>query len=154
MTCTTLNLPKLLHQLEQDEGCVHEVYLDHLGYPTFGIGHLIDDDEPEYWLEVGTKVSPERVQEAFEQDVKETLKQCAALYKKDWDDFPGEVKSILANMLFNLGYGNLQKFRRMNAALHMHNWTKAAVEGRDSRWYKQVTNRAERLMRRLELLDE
>ena len=32
----------------------------------------------------------------------------------------------------------------------MHDWKLAAIEGRDSRWYKQVTNRAERLMSRLE----
>jgi len=29
-------------------------------------------------------------------------------------------------------------------------WKEAAKEGRDSRWHKQVTNRAERLMTRLE----
>ena len=38
----------------------------------------------------------------------------------------------------------------MRAALTELNWKQAAVEGRDSRWYRQVTNRAERLMRRLE----
>jgi len=31
-----------------------------------------------------------------------------------------------------------------------HDWAQAAVEGRDSRWHKQVPNRAERLMKRLE----
>ena len=36
--------------------------------------------------------------------------------------------------------------------LHLQNedWVNAAVEGRDSKWYRQVTNRAERLMVRLE----
>jgi lysozyme len=96
-----------------------------------------------------------RVQEAFESDVQTAMQQCAKLYDAyGWEEFPGEVKSILVNMIFNLGYGNLQKFRRMNNALMLNNWEKAAVEGRDSRWYNQVTNRAERLMRRLELVGE
>jgi len=83
------------------------------------------------------------------------MRQCAKLYKAyDWDEFPGEVKSILINMMFNLGYGNLQKFRKMNSALNMHNWEGAAVEGRDSLWYTQVPNRAERLMSRMELVGE
>ena len=33
----------------------------------------------------------------------------------------------------------------MNAALKKEDWVEAAKEGRDSRWYHQVTKRAERL---------
>ena len=32
---------RLQKELEIDEGCKYEVYLDHLGLPTFGIGHLV-----------------------------------------------------------------------------------------------------------------
>jgi len=38
----------------------------------------------------------------------------------------------------------------MNLALSVGHWSLAAAEGRDSLWYRQVTNRAERLMTRLE----
>ena len=38
----------------------------------------------------------------------------------------------------------------MHAGILAEDWKEAAKEGRDSRWYKQVTNRAERLMERLE----
>ena len=31
----------------------------------------------------------------------------------------------------------------MNEALYKRDWKEAAKEGRDSRWYRQVTNRAE-----------
>ena len=44
----------------------------------------------------------------------------------------------------------LSKFKKMNAALKKEDWKEAAKEGRDSRWYNQVTKRAERLMSRLE----
>ena len=33
-----MNIDKLRKELERDEGCIYEIYLDHLGYPTFGIG--------------------------------------------------------------------------------------------------------------------
>ena len=36
-----MNLEKLREQLAIDEGKVLEIYHDHLGYPTFGIGNLI-----------------------------------------------------------------------------------------------------------------
>ena len=44
----------------------------------------------------------------------------------------------------------LSKFRKMHQALESQNWEEAAKEGRDSKWYEQVTNRAERLMSKLE----
>ena len=56
----------------------------------------------------------------------------------------------MVNMMFNMGRPRLSKFKNFGAALVEHDWAKAAVEGRDSRWHQQVTNRAERLMVRLE----
>ena len=53
-------------------------------------------------------------------------------------------------MMCKLGRPRLTKFKKMYAALEMGDWNKAAIEGRDSRWYHQVGNRAERLMTRLE----
>ena len=43
-----------------------------------------------------------------------------------------------------------EKFMNFKNMLSQGKWKEAAVEGRDSLWYRQVTNRAERLMRRLE----
>ena len=50
-----------------------------------------------------------------------------------------------------MGRTRLSKFKKMHGAIlegGLEN--KPAVEGRDSKWYRQVTNRAERLMSRLE----
>ena len=64
--------------------------------------------------------------------------------------FPDEVQQILVNMMFNMGRTRLSKFKKMHAAILKEDWKEAAIEGRDSQWHKQVTNRAERLMVRLE----
>ena len=144
-----MNLDQLRMELEYDEGCKYEIYLDHLGLPTFGIGHLVTEDDPENGQEVGTAVTEERVIEVFEKDVQVTIEECKKLYD-DWFDLPDEVQLIIANMMFNMGLTRLSKFKNHNAALQSGDWKEAAVEGRDSRWYKQVTNRAERLMSRLE----
>ena len=53
-------------------------------------------------------------------------------------------------MMFNLGRPRLSKFRNMKKALDKRDWKLAAVEGRDSLWYRQASNRAERLMTRME----
>ena len=144
-----IDIDQLRKQLIIDEGQVNEIYKDHLGYPTFGIGHLVLESDPEYGLEVGTAVSEQRVVSVFEQDVQTVIEDCKKLHH-GWDGYPQEVKQIVANMMFNMGLTRLSKFKKHNAALQCGDWKEAAIEGRDSRWYKQVTNRAERLMTRLE----
>jgi len=144
-----MNTEVLRKQLEVDEGVVYEIYNDHLGYPTFGVGHLVLKTDPEHGLPIGTAISEERVIEAFNHDVEVVIKECKILYPQ-WDSLPEEVKQILANLMFNVGRPRLSKFVKMNAAIAECNWAQAAQEGRDSLWYKQVTNRAERLMSRLE----
>ena len=142
---------ELLEQLKEDEGVKYEVYLDHLGYATCGIGHLIKEGDEEYGTEVGTEVSEKRVIELFKQDIGIACRDAVNLY--GWSGFcewPEEVQNICINMIFNMGMTRLSKFKNMHKALEQQNWKQAAIEGRDSKWYTQVTNRAERLMSKLE----
>ena len=143
-----MNIGKLQKELERDEGVKYEVYHDHLGYPTFGIGHLITDDDPECGAAIGTKVSDDRVKEAFSSDIETVLSDCERLYE-DFRDLPEEVQLIIANMMFNMGYSRLSKFKGMKRGVDARDWTAAAAEMVDSRWYKQVTNRANRLVERM-----
>lgn len=137
-------------QLVIDEGVEYEVYKDHLGYPTLGIGHLITEYDEEHGAPTGTPVSEKRVKDCFEKDLDIAINECKVLYDPYYEDFPGEVQEILVNMMFNMGRPRLSQFKNFKAALEKSDWKEAAAEGRNSRWYKQVTNRAERLMTRME----
>ena len=148
-----MNIDKLQKELERDEGCKYEIYLDHLGYPTFGIGHLITDDDPEWWSDVGTEVSEERVKEAFNFDIETVLDDCCRLYEYFYD-LPEEVQLIIANMMFNLGYTRLSKFKGMKRGVDARDWNAAADEMVDSLWYRQVTTRANRLVERMRNINE
>ena len=143
-----MDIEKLREQLEIDEGIVHEIYLDHLGYPTFGIGHLVRESDPEHGANVGTKVDEARCIEAFNQDVESVIKDCKILYS-DFDDLPEEVQQIVANMMFNMGRPRLSKFKGMKRGVDAKDWNAAADEMVDSAWYRQVTNRANRLVERM-----
>ena len=143
-----MNTDKLREQLATDEGIVNEIYLDHLGYPTFGIGHLITDHDPEKGQEVGTSISEERVNQAFDEDVQTVVADCAICFNT-WDGYPEEAKQVFANMMFNMGRTRLSKFKKMIAAVNDSNWEEAAAQMEDSRWYKQTTNRATRLINRI-----
>jgi len=146
-----MDLQVLREQLEIDEGVKYEVYLDHLGYPTFGVGHLVLESDPEHGAEVGTPVSESRVIEAFEQDCENVLRDCDILYE-DFDDLPEEAQQIIANMMFNMGRPRLSKFKGMKRGVDARDWNTAADEMVDSAWYRQVTNRADRLVERMRAL--
>ena len=82
-----MNIDKLRVEIEKDEGCKYEVYLDHLGLPTFGIGHLVTEWDDEYGKEVGTTVSEDRVNSCFDSDIQVTIEECKKLYD-NFDQIP------------------------------------------------------------------
>jgi len=143
-----MNIDKLRKELERDEGVRYEVYLDHLGYPTFGIGHLITKYDPERGVSVGREISNERVQAAFQNDIAIVLTDCKKLYI-EFEYLPEEVQLIIANMMFNMGYTRLRKFKGMKRGVDARDWETAADEMVDSRWYNQVQRRADRLVVRM-----
>ena len=146
-----MDLQVLREQLEIDEGRVDALYNDHLGYATFGVGHLVLESDPEYGSEIGTAVSESRVIEAFEQDCENVLSDCNILYE-DFGDLPEEAQQVIANMMFNMGRPRLSKFKGMKRGVDSRNWNAAADEMVDSAWYRQVTNRADRLVERIRAL--
>ena len=139
-----MNIQQLRQELTVDEGVKYEVYLDHLGLPTCGIGHLIIDSDPAHGLDVGTEIGEERVNELFEQDINITIDECKKLYY-DFDELPEEAQLIICNMMFNMGRPRLSRFHKMKRAVDNREWEEAANQMKDSRWHKQTTNRCEEL---------
>jgi len=158
-----MNKDQLREELAEDEGCKYLIYLDHLGLPTFGIGHLIKEGDPEYGQPVGTEISEERVRQAFSLDIAVTIEDCHRLCSNVGVDFNEldlkypDAALVLCNMTFNLGYPRFNKFQRMWGAVaeameDPKMWLQVAIEAEDSRWYTQVPNRAKRLVDRMKAL--
>ena len=145
-----MNIEKLREEIAADEGEVHEIYLDHLGLAYFW--HWSS------WFAMTIRkadypsvhpVDNDRVVEAFESDIETVLSDCNKLYP-DFDDLPEEAQRVIANMMFNMGRPRLSKFKGMKSGVDARDWNRAADEMVDSRWYRQVTNRADRLVSGLE----
>ena len=146
-----MNIEQLREELERDEGIIYKIYNDHLGYATFGIGHLVLESDPEYGAPLGTAVSEERCYEVFEQDVQTVLSDYEKLYE-DFYDLPEDAQLIIANMMFNMGLTRLSKFKVRKRGVDARDWETAADEMVDSRWYTQVQRRADRLVVRMRSL--
>lgn len=120
--------------LKRDEGLRLKPYRDTVGKLTIGYGRNLDDvgiteDEAEYMLEG---------------DIEHVLEQLDRTLPW-WNDLNESRKRALVNMAFNLGIGGLLKFKKMLAALKAGDYEHAAVEALDSRWAKQVGQRADRI---------
>ena len=146
-----MNIEQLRKELELDEGCKHETYLCSQNVVTGGIGHMITEWDDEKYAEVGVEISDEQVKAWFNKDIETVLSDCELLYD-DFDHLPDEAQLIIANMMFNLGYPRLKKFVGMKAGVDARDWNKAADEMIDSNYYKQLPNRAGRLVKRMRSL--
>ena len=142
-----MNLNKLQEQIMFEEGVKYEIYNDHLGYKTFGVGHLVRATDPENEMSVGTKVSKMRVAECFEADLYVAINDMEKFTEgMEIDD---NIKECVTEMVFQLGLPRLNKFKKFKQALLDGDIETAQAEMKDSLWYRQTTNRAERLIEKL-----
>lgn len=128
-------------QLARDEGRRRSAYPDSLGYWTIGIGRLIDARR-------NGGLSDAEIDFLFANDLaaKEAELDAALPWWRDLDEVRG---AVLLNMAFQLGTTGLLKFVNTLAYMHAHQWEKAAQGMRNSLWYRQTPNRAERLCQQM-----
>lgn len=118
------------------EGLVQEVYHDHLGNPTAGIGHLLTEQELNE-LRVGDKVTMKKVTEWFQEDMTKAYKAAkeqAAMLNIESSDFIAALTSVN----FQLGQSWYLKFTKTWHFLMSGDYQSAAREVQDSRWYRQT----------------
>ena len=67
---------RLKEEIISDEGEVLEVYKDHLGYPTVGVGHLIRETDDEYDQDEGYPITKTKSDEYLFYDLEAVLESC------------------------------------------------------------------------------
>ena len=143
-----MNLNKLQEQIMFEEGVKYEIYRCSEGYPTAGIGHLITEWDEDYFDKpVGTKVSKEQVAKWFEADLGVAIADMNQF--TEGMNVDENVRECVTEMVFQLGLPRLNKFKKFKQALLDGDIETAQAEMKDSLWYRQTTNRAERLIEKL-----
>ena len=129
-----MDRPKLLLELERDEGLRLHPYTDTVGKITIGIGRNLTD--------VG--LSKEEVYALAGSDI---YMACGDLdhYLPWWNRLSEVRQRVLANMVFNMGIRRLQGFALFLNAVQIGDWEEAAKQMLDSQWARQVGPRATRL---------
>ena len=116
------------------EGERLDLYKDSVGIYTIGVGHNIQ--------EKGVSKAVSRLM--LREDMIDVDTDCRNLAY--WHDLDPVRQLIVADMVFNLGLSRFLKFINLNKALLIQDYSLAAAEMKDSRWYNQVGRRAVKLV--------
>lgn len=125
--------------IKADEGLCLKPYHCPAGKLTIGYGRNIEDNG----------ISKNEAELMLDSDVFAALADLRT--RLPWFDRAHEdVRRVLLNMRYNLGWPRFSKFAKLIAACEAGDRKAAAREMRDSVWYVQVGERGERLAKRME----
>jgi len=125
---------ELIEQLRLHEGVRSKVYLCSEGYETIGVGRNVSES--------GIGLSDDEIAYLLANDIARCEKEIAERF--DWfDDLDDVRQDALVDMVFNLGISRLAQFQNMIAALAEERFDDAAAEALDSKWARQVGQRAQ-----------
>lgn len=138
-----MDIQKLSQALTQEEAKKNHMYLDTVGKWTIGVGHNLTDKD----------ISDRAVQVILEDDINDVV--TILNQKIPWWNNQDDVRQrVLADMCFNMGWGNglhgLSSFPHMLEFVRTKQYSTAAQHGLDSHWAKQVGSRATKLMKMME----
>lgn len=133
-----IDIDALREEIEIDEGRSGTIYQCTSLKWTVGVGHNIEDNP----------LPDEVIDLLFEMDVAQSIAECERF---EWYNTLDSVRQrVIVNMVFNMGLPTVLKFRMMIAAIRIGDYLEAAAQMMDSKWYRQVGARAERLCQMME----
>jgi len=123
--------------IKEHEGFNNFCYKCPAGRHTIGYGRNIDQKG-------GKGISRKEARMLLRNDIGSIRKKLTKKFGF-FSDLNRARKTVLISMAYNIGWRGLTKFRRMIKALEENNYNDASLEMLDSRWARQVPNRAKEL---------
>lgn len=130
----SMNQLKLRETIIESEGKSNKPYLDSVGKTTIGIGRNLDDKG----------LSDDEVEFLFQNDLNAASDAAFEMFVQ-FTTYSEARQHALIEMIFNLGKRGLMGFVKMRAAIRIQDWETAANEALDSKWARQVGQRAKRI---------
>ena len=133
------DLEKLKETIAEHEGFEPRVYKCPNGYDTIGYGFAIKD----------LYMDKEIADLILDKKIRGILSQIMA-DEQDWDTWffekPQAVKEVLINMIFQIGFSGVKKFKKTIQYIKEDNFLMASEEMLDSKWARSDSpNRAKEL---------
>lgn len=145
----------LVERLKKHEGVRDKVYNDSAGIPTIGVGfNLNRPDAPEKIKKLGLDynsvksgkktLTPQQIDSLLKQDIKSSWNSAKDIVE-NFVSLPSNAKSVIVEMIFNLGRSGFLKFKNFKNMIEQNDFIKASQEMLRSNWAKQVGERAKNL---------
>jgi lysozyme len=135
---------ELIDSIKLGEGFSRTAYRCSLDKLTLGFGRCIDSDVP------GAGITEEEAEYLLTNDIERFAEAAERVVGAEvWSWLSQRRRDVLTELAFNMGPANLGKFKNMLAAIESEDFGTAADELLDSRYARQVGQRAERLAARL-----
>ena len=132
-----MNNDKLIEMLKIHEGVETHAYKCSASKITIGVGRNIDP-------EGGIGLSEDEIDYLLQNDIDRIITELDFEY--GWFSELNEARQdAMIDISFNLGQTRLRKFQKALTAMAKSDWDTAADEFMDSKWSKQVGNRAKEL---------
>ena len=129
----------LKERIKLHEGYRLEPYTDTLGYLTGGVGHRIMPNEKVPTTEKGWMA-------LFNMDFQLAWEFMERFCEENnLRVISDDAKEVLCEMIYQMGFSGVSKFKNMIKALQNRDYKLASIEMLDSRWAKQTPNRAKEL---------
>jgi lysozyme len=119
--------------IKENEGVRYKPYRCSAGKLTIGVGRNLDDNG----------LSDDEVDYLFNNDLQVCLAHAVTIFD-NFTEYPNNVKTVVIDMLFNLGSTRFKTFKKFIKAIKEYNLPEACKQIEDSNYYKQVPNRAKR----------
>ena len=132
----------LKNRIKMHEGCRLIPYLDTTSNWTIGWGHKMESVSPSILADGITQDEADHLLDVDIGIAENGVSRLPAMVLNNCNEVR---RGVLIEMLFQLGYAGVLKFKRMLAAIEQGNFGLAAVEMIDSRWYDQTPNRVEEM---------
>lgn len=131
----TEEMKELTEQLRRHEGVMKHAYKDHLGYLTIGVGRLCDPQFPNSGL------SDDEIDYLLTNDINNCIRELGGAFP--WFGLLSSKRQrAMINLAFNLGIPRLKGFVNALADMEAERYDSAADNFLDSKWAKQVGQRA------------
>jgi|TARA_R110001592_G_scaffold39261_1_gene129242 lysozyme len=132
----------LKEEIKLHEGFRDMIYLDSLSKKTIGYGHLIVHEDK--FVE-GKAYPKEELEALFDKDFEKGWVLMERFCSVNNLNVSEKAQEVLCEMIFQMGYSGVGKFKNMIKALQNNDTKTASIEMLDSRWAKQTPNRAKAL---------
>jgi lysozyme len=134
-----IDMRSLTDQLVRHEGLRLNPYFCTAGKLTIGVGRNLE----------ANGISKAEAYFMLENDIVKIINELDE-HLPWWKDLSTARQHVLVDMAFNMGIFGLMKFQKTLEAIKDERYADAAVEMLDSKWAKQVGNRAQALSRAME----